>query len=372
MARQRSAFGSIVRRRAGDGKVVAPNYRGKLRPGYYVRVAVGGREVWRKAGNTLDEARAFLGKIERGLFEKAVLGVEAIEDKRFEDFAEEYLAAAANTLSPTTLASDAGKVRNLLVPWFRGRLVSSISRKDIEKLIEDRGAQVSIATRNRDLALLSAIFKKAIALGYTRENPVKGFGRPAEAARSIPYVMPEAQRLLVDVCPSSMKPLVLLALDTGLRQGELLRLEWSDVDLARRVLCVRTSKNKRPREVPLTARACELLTHLHKQRGPIPMEGADRVLSWMPTKWGGNATKRFQVATRAAGLPHLRFHDLRHLFGSNCAQAGVPIPDIAKLMGHKTLTMALRYASHAPTDSGSRAIGLLEAHLRRGEAASEK
>jgi integrase len=154
-----------------------------------------------------------------------------------------------------------------------------------------------------------------------------------------------------------------VALDTGLRQSELLRLEWRDVDAVRRLLVVRESKSGRPREVPLTTRAFEMLEQLRAGRMVTPLDGADRVFAAIPQRIGGKDLRGFKLAARTVGCPTLRFHDLRHLFGSNLAQAGVPIPDIAKLLGHSTIAMALRYASHTPTDSATRSITRLERHL---------
>jgi integrase len=116
--------------------------------------------------------------------------------------------------------------------------------------------------------------------------------------------------------------------------------------------------------VPLTSRAFEALETSRGKRTVIPLDGADRVFAAIPQRVGGKDLRGFKLAARSVGCPTLRFHDLRHLFGSNLAQAGVPIPDIARLLGHSTIAMALRYASHTPSDSATRSIARLELHLR--------
>lgn len=369
MRRRRSTFGSIVRRRVGDGKVVPLEYRGATRPGYYVRIGVGGRETWRKAGDTVAEATDFLAKVKRELHEHAVFGTVPINDRPFEIAAEEYLRAAERTHSPTTYRDECNKVRNVLVPAFKGRSVASIGTRDVQQFIERRAADVSVATRNRDLSLLSSVFRRALMLGYCRENPARGLRRPKEEARAFPYYDVAVQRRLVEHCHESIRPLVMLALETGLRQGELLRLEWSAVDLERRALVVRKSKAKRPRTVPLTAAAIAALEALRTVRGAVPIEGSDRVLAAIPERWAGHSRRLFVAATKAAKVPDLRFHDLRHLYASNLVRAGVPITDVAQLLGHATLAMSLRYANHAPGDAGQRAVEALE-RFRSGETAS--
>jgi len=360
MKRRRSAFGSIVRRRASDGKVVPLDYRGATRPGYYVRIRAGGGETWRKAGDSLAEATDFLAKVKRDLHDHSVYGTTPIEDRLFKQVAEEYLRAVERTHSPTTYRDECNKVRNVLVPAFKGRSIASIGGRDVELFIEERAASVAIATRNRDLSILSSVFRRAVKLGHCRENPARGFSRRKEEARAFPYIDVAGQRRLVDQCHESIRPLVVIALETGLRQGELLRLEWSAVDLERRRLTVRKSKTKRPRTVPLTSAALATLQVLLVGRGAVPMHGPDRVFAAIPDRWAGHTRRLFVVATKAAKVPDLRFHDLRHLYAANLVRAGVPITDVAQLLGHATLAMSLRYANHAPHDAGTRAVDALE------------
>jgi integrase len=259
------------------------------------------------------------------------------------------------------------KVRSILVPAFRGKLVCEVVRRDIGRYIADRERRVSVATRNRDLAVLSSMFRKAIEMGYAETNPVRGIGRPQEAILPVPYIDQAGQRRLIEACDQQLRPLVVLALDTGMRVGELLRLEWRDVDRVGRVATVRAPKNKQPRTIPYGARAAQVLSDLFDARViPIDPSEPDRVLAKIPTAWTGRWYGRYQSAVKAAELPPLRFHDLRHVYAVDLVRAGVPLPDVAKLLGHKTLTMTMRYASHAPKDATYRARDMLE-EARRGD-----
>ena len=364
MAKRRRAFGSVFRRLAKSGRYVPCDYKAKpgerFRPGFYVRMKAGGRDRWLKGGDTKEDAELVLAGLKRQSFEEAVLGVRRVKDVKFEEFAEDYLAAVEANHRPSTWRDECNKVRNLLVPRFRGQSMASITREDVTRFHMERGAEgCSIATRNRDLSLLSAMFRRAVDLDCARENPVAGFGRPQEARRAVPALSLEEQGRLLAKCPEWFRPIVVLALDTGLRRGELMALEWGDVDLARGVVLVRESKNKTPREVPLTSRARAALEGLYAVR-VLPLKGPHRVFVSVSLK-SGHFIRAFQAAAEAAGLPRLRWHDLRHLFAVNLVRAGVPLPDVAKLMGHRTLAMVWRYASHCPADSSRIAMDRLDA-----------
>ncbi len=98
--------------------------------------------------------------------------------------------------------------------------------------------------------------------------------------------------------------------------------------------------------------------------GAAPKTGSAGVprVTGLRGHWYGH----YRAAVKAAGLPPLRFHDLRHIYAVDLVRAGLPLPDVDKLLRHKTLTMTMRYASHAPRDASYRARDLLEA-ARRGD-----
>lgn len=156
-----------------------------------------------------------------------------------------------------------------------------------------------------------------------------------------------------------------------MRQGELLRLQWRDVDLSGRVITVTEAKNKTPRDVPYTDRVAALLEELLRRRVvPLDRSQPDRVLAWIPQSLPRQYRGAFRRAVREARLPPLRLHDLRHIYAVDLVRAGVPLPDVGRLLGHKTLSMTLRYSHHAPADAAHRARDLLESR-RRGGAAGE-
>ena len=145
-----------------------------------------------------------------------------------------------------------------------------------------------------------------------------------------------------------LRPIVLLALNTGLRRGELFSLQWKDVSLKTKWLTVagKTSKSKQTRRVPLNAEAANILEgwHRHSRRSLV-----------QPFVFPGNRGKRLTTITTAwrrlrklSKLQNFHFHDLRHHFASRLVQSGVDLNSVRELLGHADLKMVLRYAHLAP------------------------
>jgi integrase len=144
-----------------------------------------------------------------------------------------------------------------------------------------------------------------------------------------------------------LTPLVLVALNTGLRRGEMLQLRWRDVDLARNVLTVRGegAKTGQTRHVPLNTEVAQVLTNWK----PTAPE-ADRFVfsSNGVTTPLTEARKARAGAIAKAKIRSFRCHDLRHTFGSKLVMAGVDLNTVRELLGHRKISMTLRYAHLAP------------------------
>lgn len=143
-----------------------------------------------------------------------------------------------------------------------------------------------------------------------------------------------------------LRPIVLLALNTGLRRSELFHLCWEDLDLTAKWVCVdgETAKNGQTRRVPLNTEAIAILQAWRKQAS----DTETRVFPGV----GGKRLKRVDRAWRGlrkrAGLREFRFHDLRHHFASRLVQSGIDLNTVRELLGHAHITMVLRYAHLSP------------------------
>jgi integrase len=153
---------------------------------------------------------------------------------------------------------------------------------------------------------------------------------------------------------------VIGSIATGLRQGELLRLDWSDVDLEKQYLRVRFSKNDEPRTVYLPESAVKALRTLQPDRaeGPVfRMPDKSRLRkSTLEARW--------KLVRKAAELSDFRWHDLRHTCASILAQQGATLVQIGEQLGHKSLTMTIRY-SHLIQGAATPAHAGLDAKLKQ-------
>lgn len=197
------------------------------------------------------------------------------------------------------------------------------------------------STVNRTLNLISSVLNHARREWALQvENPLKDVRRPSAGPGRDRRLLPgEEERLFVELGRarnSWIVPLVGLALETAMRRGELLALDWSRVDPSRRVAHLQDTKNGRPRGIPLSPRAIAILEGLHGDEppssGPVFRATAEAV------------KLAFQRAVQRAGLEDFRFHDLRHEAISRLAERGdLSILEVAAISGHRDLRLLQRY-----------------------------
>lgn len=201
------------------------------------------------------------------------------------------------------------------------------------------------ATCNRYLTCLGSLYKWARRRRLTPRgfiSPTRGIERHPDAVNRVRYLSDEERDRLLKVCRISTWPmlyaLVLAAITTGARKGELLSLTWRDIDFARGIAYIDTSKNGEPRVLPLTA---NLLAELARHR-----RGPERPV-FESAKHPGRPMQ-FEAAWRRAvanaRVEDFRFHDCRHTAASYLAQSGASLLEIADVLGHKQLAVVKRYA----------------------------
>ncbi len=221
------------------------------------------------------------------------------------------------------------------------RTLASLKQADFAKWRDDRlEAGVAPATVRLDLAVISHLFTIAVKeWGLHLENPIKRIRLPAVAnARDRRFEGDEEARLLAEMdSPAAgrsnpwIKPLVRFAIETAMRQSELLALEWKHVDLKKRVAHIPKTKNGDPRDVPLSSTAVEILSALPRSIGG----------QVFPTT--ASAVKQsFARATKRAEIEDLHFHDLRHEATSRLAEK-LAMHELMKVTGHKDTRMLARY-----------------------------
>lgn len=202
------------------------------------------------------------------------------------------------------------------------------------------------ATANRVLATLKHAVRLASDWGWMepsiaqRIRSVKLFKEPPGRVR---FLTAEERSGLIEILPEDLRAVVLTALLSGLRLGEVLALRPDDIDLARRQLLVSNSKNGRARRIPINDSLAPVLKAAVK-------EARGRESEWLFTNGKGKrhrsdgVSRRFHRAVEKARIADFRFHDLRHDFATRVRRKNVGLDVIAKLLGHQSLAMAQRYA----------------------------
>lgn len=236
--------------------------------------------------------------------------------------------------------SEESRIRGLMGRDIAHRTLAMLSSADIATYRDQRLKLVSTSSVIRELNTLAHaidIARKEWGL-HLVQNPVRMVRRPVPPrGRDRRLVGDEEQRLL-DAADAGrntyMRPLIILAIETAMRQGELLSLTWNDVDLEKRIAHLELTKNGDSRDVPLSSRALEALRQLAAQR--VDERVVPSTTSGVQQAWGHLRTR--------AGTPDLRFHDLRHEGVSRLLEKGLNVIETATISGHKELRMLQRYS----------------------------
>jgi len=306
----------------------------------------GGRRIRESAGPDKEEARILLAERLKDIRQGRDPALRRVKAKPFDEAVKEFLAEHLTRLWPRARKSYANKV-NALKKHFAGKRLQEIGAKEIGKFIADRlAAGASPATTNRDRAILSKLFNWAIASNfYGGENPVRKVKPFKESTGRTRFLTADEAGRLVEKSSVHLRPVVVCALRTGGRLGEILTLTWEDVDLDRGVLYFEqgNTKSGKQREVPIDPVLDEVL---RERRKKIFLGGDAR--EFVFTRLGNrlrNVRTGFEKARKRAGLGEdVTFHTLRHTFASWYVQNGGDVFRLQEYLGHSTMALTKRYA----------------------------
>jgi integrase len=221
------------------------------------------------------------------------------------------------------------------------------------------------ATLNRYVQAIAAVFTWSIEQRLTPRgwvHPCRGIRRLAEADGRVRFLDDDERRRLLDACQTSKYPrmhaLVLTAMMTGARHGELLSLRWEDVDLTQGLAYLGRTKNGDRRTLVLLPQVVEALQPFASSDAKRYVFGSVRSGYQQPA----SIDTAWREALARAKVVDFRFHDLRHCCASYLAQAGTPLNVIAEVLGHRKLDMSRRYA-HLTTQTKAQAMRQALAHL---------
>ncbi|MGC2464603.1 MAG: tyrosine-type recombinase/integrase [Candidatus Acidiferrum sp.] len=262
----------------------------------------------------------------------------------FSDLADDAIAYVKEEYARP--ADDVARLE-LLKKYFTGR-ADSITPKLIKSTLKTLTAakRWSASSRNHHHNLVSLAFRLGMENEKVETNPARAVQRESEtSSQRIRFLAPAEEKKLRDAIRSKSEweehePELDLALSTGLRRGSMyLDLTWENVDLAARTLTIPRTKNGDPITLPLNGDAMRAL-QIFRSRG----DGTGRVVRNSRGETLNVTAHWFPDAVRAAKIAPFRWHDCRHCFASKLRQAGVPLGNIAELLGHKGLAMTKRYA----------------------------
>jgi len=318
-----------------------------------IDITVKKHRVIRVIGDSKREAEVALTVIKSDLLHGKIGFAMSSKNVLFKDFAEKFLDTYAS--KKRSFSRDLISFRCHLKPHFGDLLLQEIKIERVEnyqaarmaettsrKTEEGEPRETSGATINRELALLRTMLNKAIEWEYLDVSPVnwKRVKKLRENSRER-YLTPEEKGRLfeaLDGASPALRAFIVLAVNTGMRKGEILGLRWSNVNLEDGLICLERSqrKNNKVLRIPLNQPALEVLAGLPRASEYVlcaPKTGARF----------GTLRRSFTTACRKAGIKDLRIHDLRHTFGTMLNARGVDLPTICSLLGHSSITMTSKY-----------------------------
>jgi excisionase family DNA binding protein len=257
----------------------------------------------------------------------------------FSDFADQYFENYARTNKRSAITD--WYMLKQLTKYLGSYDLGQISPLIIENLRRgqlERGRSKS--TTNRYLALLGKMMNLAIDWGMLVENPItkiKFFSEKGNLRERI--LSANEEGALLNCCAPHILPIVLTALHTGMRKGEILGLRWSQLDLSKRIIKLENTKSGKPRLVPISSYLLSVLMIQRQKKGAseyvFPNPESNDALQ--------DVKRSFHSAANRAGINGLRFHDLRHTFASRLVEAGVDLITVKELLGHHSVKVTERY-----------------------------
>ncbi len=246
------------------------------------------------------------------------------------------------------------------------RDINKITPRHIERVLAsmlDEG--YAPGTVLRSFTVLRALLNDAKRLGLLLENPASRVKPPTVNNVLIRYLTEEQEVTLIESLPEKYRSIVMVALNTGCRQGELLKLRWQDIDWHIGVATIHETKAGDSRRVPLNSTVQNVLVTLKEQVFPTP---TDRVF---PLD-GRYLRRAFERAVLNSGLAPFRFHDLRHTFASRLAMKGANDRTLMALGGWKSPRMLSRYAHLSPTHLWQAVEGLVNSKQKNSDGTVTK
>lgn len=267
-----------------------------------------------------------------------------IEDIQAEEFFIRYLEYAEANKAWKSYERDLITIEHFK-SVIKGKKLSQIGVRDVEEYKNRRAKEVCKSTVNRELNTILAAFNRAFEWNYLSENPFKAVKKFKEAKKPPRFFShQEIDKILRTIIQPRLRSIVLVLLHTGMRRDELAHLEWSDIDLHRKVLGVYPKDNWHPKDyehrtIPINKQLREVLLALPREGQYVFDDGADQFYC-VPS----SLSRAFRQVLRRACIQGAKLHTLRHTFASHLVMAGVDLATVQKLLGHSQINTTMEYA----------------------------
>jgi integrase len=315
--------------------------RGKV---WWMAMTYQGKQVRRSTG-TSDRrlAEAILSKVKVNIIEGRFFDTLEEKERTFEEMMERY--QQEHVVKRASARSYRGYVKNL-VDFFGSSCLAEITPRRVVEYKAKRYADgVGLATINRELAAMKNAFNLAVReWGWCRDNPVQKVSMEKENNKRNRWLSQGEEQQLLQASPFWLREIIVFALHTGMRLGEILSLTWKGV--GRKTVIVFHSKNGERRTIPINQTVLEILKGRSKVR-PL----ATNLVFYGKAHAAidaHNLRRAFRQALKKAKIEDFHFHDLRHTFATRLIQSGVDLYKVQRLLGHKSPLMTQRYAHHYP------------------------
>ena len=278
--------------------------------------------------------------------------------KTFEEFGQEWLKSKeAMGITKSTLRNYESYLRVHICPSFRNRDLKTIQKFELENFQLKLKGTHNAKGANLIITVIKTLFKEALREGYLVKNPAEFIKKFTEDnVRELYWTRSEIDQFLKANYLSDLHDLFLVALNTGMRKGELAGLCWDRVDFSRNVISVTRTRGKNllqertktniKRVIPMNDYTRAVLLELHKKKSSS---------SFVFIRPSGEPIdpnhiyRDFGKAQKKAGITNkITFHDLRHTFASQFVMAGNDLYELSKILGHTNITMTTRYAHFSP------------------------
>jgi len=323
---------------------------------YYVYLWINGKKKWfsgagdskRKAEKILNEK---LGEIGNGTYQE-------IKKIRFKDFASLWIASyVTSKVKPSTLRSYRDIINNHLTPVFGDFLLTDITTAVLQKYVAQRLEKVKPKTVINEIVVIKEMFKHAVRWGYLKVSPAQYVERPRVEKEEMDILTPDEIRLFLDQAIPKHRPFFLTAILTGMRRGELLGLQWGDIDWNHNQIHVRRSLWKGQFVTPKSKTSMRridlspyLTMELKKHLMTSPLKELDNLVFCNSEGKSHDADtlirRQFSPALKRAKIRQVRFHDLRHTNVALRIEQGQNIKYIQHQLGHASIQTTLDRYGH--------------------------